>query len=305
MMTYLSLFTGPKLTKDDFPVMENKIITESKKKLNARKFKGKKVKHESKQVVKEPLMKQEILNFELSSMPPVIHFTKSKSNIKSDVDQELKLLNILHTKRKTMKDFVPTLPFKPILCDKYQIKKPKELYPLFCDEALRCMNIKNAGAESSKYNEAISINYFKEKFKATGFLLEMEVKYYFERWKIVDYICNIYGHRVGVSVTRAINFFDLEHFTTKQAKELINKKLFGLIMARKCVSQEHSFDMCFLHIWCYNEEAAKCIEEVYDEVIKGDDSDTYKEVIILTTVCDDFHIYNNCVDKLGRFIPLL
>lgn len=50
-----------------------------------------------------------------------------------------------------------------------------------------------------------------------------------KNWKKVDYICTLYGERVGVSVTRAMSYPDPEQFSTDTAYRLLYKKLFGLV----------------------------------------------------------------------------
>jgi hypothetical protein len=219
----------------------------------------------------------------------VHHFTKSKCKIKSAIDNELLLLHLFSQDEEK---FSPTM--KTILIDFYEARKPEDFIPAFCDTSTRCMNVKNAGAEGSKYSEAVSINYFAEKFAAKNFLLEMEVKYFFRDYKLVDYICNIYTRfRVGVSVTRAMNWRNPSHFSLEDAYLLLKRKLSGLIIARNCVSEENSFKASFLHIFCQTIDIANKINAVHEKVVSEDDTNTFREVIILATVCSEPSIYSN------------
>ena len=54
----------------------------------------------------------------------------------------------------------------------------------------------------------------------------MEVSYFPEGGSITDYVCEIFGTKVGVSVTRAMKFRGGD-FTEEDAEHLLNKKLKG------------------------------------------------------------------------------
>lgn len=56
-----------------------------------------------------------------------------------------------------------------------------------------------------------------------------QVEYTFMNMKKVDYICSIFGQRVGVSVTRAMSYPDPKNFNADTAVALLRKKLFGLV----------------------------------------------------------------------------
>lgn len=217
----------------------------------------------------------------------VLHFTRTKGKIKSEIDNELLLL-------KVFSDFDQKLAMKNILIDTYEIRNPHDLYPMFCDDAARCLRIPNKGAKNSIFNEAVSVNYFAERFSAKNILLEMEVHYEYYNYKVADYVCTIYNKfRVGVSVTRAMKHKDPTSFSLSDAHELLQKKLLGLILARKCVSKEHDFNICFLHIWCQTPEIADKLNAVYNNVIKEDDTGMFSEVIVLATICQEPGLYSN------------
>ena len=73
------------------------------------------------------------------------------------------------------------------------------------------------------------MEYFVRRFGAKDIVTEMEVEYCTFNWKKVDYICSLYGQRVGVSVTRAMSFPDPKEFSPQMAYRLLYKKLFGLV----------------------------------------------------------------------------
>lgn len=162
----------------------------------------------------------------------------------------------------------------------------------FCQAAKESLIIDNAGGASEK-SEAISINYFFERFKATNFLLEMQIEYWMTNYNMCDFICSINDERVGVSVTRAMGFPKPSDFTEERAYILLKKKMHGLIVARSGVCTKHEFNMSVLHIWCQTQRIADILKNVYPQMIFEDNSNTIHEVILLLTVCDTEYIYTN------------
>lgn len=57
---------------------------------------------------------------------------------------------------------------------------------------------------------------------------EMEVSYFPEGGSITDYVCDIFGTKLGVSVTRAMKYWG-GAYTIEDATHLLNKKLKGLL----------------------------------------------------------------------------
>lgn len=135
-------------------------------------------------------------------------------------------------------------------------------------------------------SEAYSIHHFKTRLRAHTFVFEMDVSYWIE-FKMVDFLCTIDSHQVGVSVTRAMGFPHEYKFTQESADRLIDKKLDGLIIARNGVTERHSFFNCILHVWCQSHRIATLVKDAFDKM------NTYDEVFILCTVCDDPLIYRN------------
>jgi len=56
----------------------------------------------------------------------------------------------------------------------------------------------------------------------------MEVSYFPYGGSITDYVCEIFGHKVGVSVTRAMKYRGV--FMEEDAVTLLNKKLLGIFV---------------------------------------------------------------------------
>ena len=208
--------------------------------------------------------------------------TMIKSDIKNDK---------LTMTKSDIKNDKTSLRMSNILIDNYESISPRAHMMRFCPDAKRCLTGKNAGGKS-EYSESLSIQYFFERFSARKFILEMDVEYDYFNCKICDFVCDVYGHRVGVSVTRAMKCGPNE-FTEESAYVLLKKKMHGLLMARSNVGDRHSFIISFLHIWCQNVAIAQYIDKVYPRVVAEDETGMFKEIIILASVYGRGYIYDN------------
>lgn len=214
--------------------------------------------------------------------------TNSGSHITTNIDHELSLISHFVKNDHDGK----MMMMNHILMDQYNIQKIEDFIPKICDAAKKCLVVQNAGADLARKSEAVSIHYFKERFHAKDFVLETDILYVFT-YKMVDFVCTIYNRRVGCSVTRAMHWENPDLFTIEMAKILLEKKLYGLILARGNVGELHAFNTCFLHILCQTQQIADLLNQVYPEVIKNDESNTYQDIIILATVFKESFIYSN------------
>lgn len=153
--------------------------------------------------------------------------------------------------------------------------------------------IANAGGKS-EISEAVSMHYMQSFFGAKNIIAEMAIKY-IKKYAMCDYIVTIFGHRVGVSVTRAFKpRASPIQFTMDEATRLIYKKLNGIVLARNCVDEKFSFSKSILHIWCPNVNNANMLHAAYDRLMLNKAfADTISNVLILTTVCDHDSLYSN------------
>jgi hypothetical protein len=151
--------------------------------------------------------------------------------------------------------------------------------------------VQNAGG-SSNISEALSMQYMHNRFGANKFILECEVDYWIE-YKMCDYIMRVNNTRIGVSVTRAITYPFTTSFTFEHAKILLDKKIYGLIVAQHSVNNRHSFSHSILHIWCYTLSSALYIKQAYQMMIDKDIDNTFDNMHIICTVCPDTYIYTN------------
>lgn len=163
-------------------------------------------------------------------------------------------------------------------------------------DARRSATIENAGGKSV-VSEMLSIEYFRRVFNSNNTLLEMEIEYW-AKYKMVDYITTIQTlegeERVGVSVTRAMGFPTPEDFETSDAERLINKKLYGLIVARNAVQRKQRFFRSVLHVWCQTRRIAEMVSEAYERIENKDyGMEIQGTVSILLTICPEESLYND------------
>ena len=216
----------------------------------------------------------------------LFQFTKNKNIIITTITEQLVIDEIFNTTNQ--------IKNVPIFVDRYIPINYKSLINKFCKAAKETLITENAGGKS-EVSEALSINYFNERFKAKDFVLEMQIEYWM-KYKMCDYICKINNQRIGVSVTRAMGYPLADDFNEQSAYILLKKKIHGLVIARSSVSKKHEFSMSVLHIWCQNQRIADLLKKIYPRVISEDDKDSIYEVILLLTVCEKSYIYTNIAE---------
>lgn len=151
-----------------------------------------------------------------------------------------------------------------------------------CTDAERIVCEPNAGGMSVN-SEALSMEYLARRLLARNVVTEMEVRYWCSNWKKCDFLCSVQGRRVGVSVTRAMSYPTHAGFTRDDALRLMEKKLFGLVLARDGVDDRHSFHKSILHVWAPNSRVADLIADAHAVVVASDDS-LVDDVLVLVSV---------------------
>lgn len=149
----------------------------------------------------------------------------------------------------------------------------------------KILNSVNAGG-NSEVSESFSALYMSMQFGGCELKSEMEIKYITES-KIIDYIINIYGVKVGVSVTRAMGYPHESRFTREDANELITKKLNGLVMAQNNTHESDKYNVAILHVISMSPRITELVEKTYRE-LQGN-----YNVILIATVCSYSDIYTN------------
>lgn len=165
-------------------------------------------------------------------------------------------------------------------------------YELTSSDARRSLSIENHGG-GSEISEFYSIDYFERIYAACNFVFEEEIEYWID-YSMVDYICDVNGTRIGVSVSRAMGYPEPECFTQEKAAGLLRKKLYGLIVARNGVMKSQSFLKSVLHIWCQTHDIAELVRQEFARLDDNDYGLDIKGIVLLQlTVCSDRQIYRN------------
>eukprot|EP01132_Coremiostelium_polycephalum_P003703 gene3703-4613_t len=126
----------------------------------------------------------------------------------------------------------------------------------------------NAGG-SSVWSEVLSYEVLNRVFGANLKKTETEIEYV-PGSKITDYSVSFNNTHIGVSVVRIINFFDLmgrkykATFTPEYARNLLYKKLFGVIASSEAVVDK--WEKQILYIWTTSSCVADVIVEEYWKV---------------------------------------
>ncbi|GAM20402.1 hypothetical protein SAMD00019534_035770 [Acytostelium subglobosum LB1] len=134
----------------------------------------------------------------------------------------------------------------------------------------RILETPNAGG-NSVWSEVLSYEVLHQVFGAELKNTETEIQYV-PGSKITDYSVMFDDHHIGVSVVRIINFFDLMGkkykavFTPEYAKQLLYKKLFGVLASSEAVIDK--WEKQILHIWTTSSSTADIIVQEYWKIPK-------------------------------------
>lgn len=163
----------------------------------------------------------------------------------------------------------------------------------------------NAGGKS-EVSEAFSIDYFNRVHKSIFTIFEKQVQYWID-YKMVDFITSVIDDstdlfeeiRIGVSVTRAMLPPGKEDTEVSEefGRELLDKKISGLIIARNGVLKQNTFFHSVLHIWCQS----KNIIDVVEKAARSLNPKQYglhlkSSFCVLLTLCPDSKLYTNYYD---------
>eukprot|EP00296_Roombia_truncata_P007629 JP446074.1.p1 GENE.JP446074.1~~JP446074.1.p1 ORF type:complete len:383 (-),score=78.28 JP446074.1:272-1420(-) len=152
--------------------------------------------------------------------------------------------------------------------------------------AQKLLFMENAGG-NSEVSEALSFEVLRLSFGATLAQTEMELEYFPEGSKRTDYSCDIFGQRIGVSVTRAMK--NLGVFTAGDAFELLYKKLYGVHASTHAICND-TWHQQVLHIWAQTRDVARTLLAVYEAL----DSRLKGNTIVVVTVALEAHwVFDN------------
>ncbi|OWF38819.1 AAC-rich mRNA clone AAC4 protein-like [Mizuhopecten yessoensis] len=165
----------------------------------------------------------------------------------------------------------------------YPLKKLKEM--TLSIAAIRLATVPNAGG-NSVVSEVLSFELLQRCFRAKLLKTEMEVDYFPMGGSITDYVCDMFGHKIGVSVTRAMRFHG--EFTEEDARRLLTKKLKGVVQSSK--NSMEKWEKQILHVWTTNKDTANTLKRVYHTL--GNDV-TSNTVVMITVSTNAKYIFRN------------
>ena len=218
-------------------------------------------------------------------------------------------IHIISTRNKMIVDDFIRTPYldqhnytSAVVYDRLRLKLHDDL--VLGHHATRTLITDNAGG-ASEYSEAMSMHYLENVYSGTDFILETEVKYWSE-FKMVDFICTIYGQRIGVSVTRAMGFPCSSRFTEEDGRHLLSKKINDIIVACDLVITCHSFAKSILHVWCQNQRIADIMKKLYKEELEIDamGHKVLCDVLVIITVCSNKNVYTNNIEKKNLILNI-
>jgi hypothetical protein len=161
--------------------------------------------------------------------------------------------------------------------------------PLLTPGGLHMVETPNAGG-SSVFSEVFAYEQLARCELASLLKTETEIVYD-TTGKITDLEVAIDGHKIGVSVTRAVTFPFGQPYTTEAATTLIQRKLQDIQAASANVSAQDKWDKQILAVLAYDDQHADVVLQVWNSF----DASIRADTIVLVTVTngDDTFIYTD------------
>jgi hypothetical protein len=161
--------------------------------------------------------------------------------------------------------------------------------PLLTDGAVEMILDGNAGG-SSVMSEVFAYEVLERCELAQLIKTETEILYSVEGKK-TDILVAIDGHKIGVSVTRAVTFPFGNPYTVDAATALIERKLDDILLSSAAVAPEDAWDKQILAVLAYDQQHADVAAEVWASLDAQTRADTI--VLIITSDGDDTFIYTD------------
>lgn len=153
----------------------------------------------------------------------------------------------------------------------------------------RMMATPNAGG-SSGLSEAFAYEELARCEAATLLHTETEIVYS-TTGKITDLEVSMQGHKIGVSVTRAVAYPFGTTYTLDAATTLIKRKLTDIQTSSMDVSPQDKWDKQILAVLAWDDATADTVNQAWMALDAATKADTL--VVVTVTDGDDMFIYNN------------
>lgn len=146
----------------------------------------------------------------------------------------------------------------------------------------------NAGGSSS-YSETFSFDVLYRCELAQLLKTETEIVYD-DAGTMTDFLVEVDGHKIGVSVVRAQSFPLTADYTLETADKTLRKKLTGILASSSLVSDEDAWVKQILHVIAYNQQHADMVLTAWNAI----EAEVKADTIVVITVTDgaDEWIYN-------------
>jgi len=161
-------------------------------------------------------------------------------------------------------------------------------FPLLTPGGQKVIEDDNAGG-SSLLSEAFAYEILHRCESAELLKTEMEIDYVDPQGKKTDLLVVIDGEKMGVSVTRAVGWPKEDPYTAKQAQELLDKKLQGILDSSANVSKEDAWSRQILYVLAYGPAHADSVAGAFAAADPAMLADTI--VFVTTTNGDDEFLY--------------
>ncbi len=161
--------------------------------------------------------------------------------------------------------------------------------PLLTPGGVHLAETPNAGG-SSGFSEIFAYEELARCELATFLKTETEIVYDIAG-KITDLEVEIDGHKIGVSVTRAVHFPFGDPYTPTEATALLTKKLGDIQLSTMNVSAADRWDKQILAVLAWDDLTADTIADAWTALDPAVKADTI--VIVTATAGDDTFIYTN------------
>jgi hypothetical protein len=109
--------------------------------------------------------------------------------------------------------------------------------------------------------------------------------------KITDILVEVDGHKIGVSVTRAVQFPFGSPYTLSNATTLIQRKLEDIQLSSMNVSAQDKWTKQILAVLAYDDQHVDIVEQAWTAMSASVKADTV--VVVTATHGDDAFIYTN------------
>lgn len=161
--------------------------------------------------------------------------------------------------------------------------------PLLTEGGRRLAETPNAGG-SSGLSEVFAYEQLARCELATLLKTETEIVYD-QTGKITDLEVSMDGHKIGVSVTRAVAYPFGSPYTLDAATTLITRKLEDIQLSTANVSEQDRWDKQVLAILAWDDAAANTMAQAWAALEAAVKADTI--VVLTTTDGQDLFIYSN------------